>query len=159
MMLVSDGGTSMKFPMYLKTKTGQAVTDSFALFHVKAENQTGEKIKCVRFDLGREFDNQIFLGYCAKFGIRVDKVPKDSSSANGHVEQGNHTVIAGARTQMIESGLPHAFWAESCTAYCYMLGFMPSTRHPGKVPLEVWYKKGKLNVSHIRVCVRITCDE
>lgn len=103
MMLVSDGGTSMKFPLFLNNKRKETTTGAFEAWVIEAEVQTGQRVQCVRFDLGKEFDNELFLGFCAKRGIRVEKIPKDSSSANEHVERGNRTVIEGTRTTLIES--------------------------------------------------------
>lgn len=152
-MLISDGGTSLKFPEFLNIKSSQTVTSTFAVWQTEAENQTGRKIQCVRIDLGGEFDSGVFLGHCKTFGIRVEKVPKASSSANGHVERGNRTIIEGVRTQLVDSGLDTRFWAEAATAHAYVRGFIPSARHPDIVPWSKWYKNSterKLNVSHIR---------
>jgi hypothetical protein len=158
MMLVSDGGTSMKFPLFLNNKRKETTTEAFEAWVTEAEVQTGKRVKCVRIDLGREFDNELFLGLCAKRGIRVEKIPKASSSANGHVERGNRTIIEGTRTQLIESGMDRRFWAEAATAHCYVRGFIPSSRHPDVIPWVAWFRKKdadgnlvKLSVSHLRV--------
>jgi hypothetical protein len=157
MMLVSDGGTSMKFPLFLTDKTAATTLNAFTIWLTEAELQTGERLRRVRIDLGGEFDNNLFIPFCAKRGIIVEKIPKDSSSANGHVERGNRTVIEGTRTQLIEGNLDHRFWAESATAHCYVRGFIPSTRHPDVVPWAAWFRQKdeagnlvKLNVSHLR---------
>jgi hypothetical protein len=125
---------------------------------VEAEVQTGRKVKCVRMDLSGEFDNTVILGFCAEWGIHVEKVPKASSAANGHVERGNRTVIEGTRTQLIDSSMSHRFWAEAVAAHCYVRGFIPSSRHPDVVPWVAWFQQKdgngnlvKLNVSHLRV--------
>ncbi|KAJ7668020.1 hypothetical protein B0H17DRAFT_950240, partial [Mycena rosella] len=73
----------------------------------EAERQTGKHLHCMHIELGHEFDNDHFLGFCTKQGIRVEKIPKDSLSANGHVKRGNRTVIEGTRTQLVDSGLDH----------------------------------------------------
>ncbi|KAF7372370.1 Retrotransposon Ty1-copia subclass [Mycena venus] len=156
MMLVSDGGTSMKFPLFLNNKTAAKTLAVFETWVTEAELQTGEWVLCVRFDLGKEFNNELFLGYCTRWGIRVEKIPKDSSSANGHIERGNCTMIKGTRTQLIDSGLDHRFWAESAMEHCSVRGFIPSTRHPNTIPWVAWFQKKnmkgdpiKLNVSHL----------
>ncbi len=56
MMLVSDGGASMKFPLFLNDKTKEKVLAAFRHWVTAAELQTGKRLKCVRVDLGREFD-------------------------------------------------------------------------------------------------------
>lgn len=59
-------------------------------------------------DLGGEFDNGLFDEFAARRGITMEKVPRNSSAAQGHVERGNRTVVEGARTQLIEGDRPHA---------------------------------------------------
>ncbi|KAF7333549.1 Retrotransposon Ty1-copia subclass [Mycena sanguinolenta] len=135
----------------------ETILDAFRTWALEAENQTGYRIKCVRFDLGRKFDNDVFLRFCAERGISMEKVPKASSAANGHVERGNRTVIEGTRTQLIESGLDARFWAEAAAAHCYVRGFIPSSRHPNVIPWVAWLRKKdrdgnllRLNISHLR---------
>jgi hypothetical protein len=109
MMLVSDGGTSMKFPLFLNNKTQETTLAAFREWVTAAELQTSKRLRRVRIDLGKEFNNGLFLSYCSAGGITVEKVPKVSSAANGHVERGNRTVVEGTRTQLIESGLDARF--------------------------------------------------
>jgi hypothetical protein len=148
----------MKFPLFLNNKCAETSTDVFRTWVVEVEVQMGRKVKCVRMDLGGEFDNTVFLGFCAERGIHVEKVPKASSAANGHVEHGNRTMVEGTRTQLIDSLMSHRFWAKAAAAHCYVRGFIPSSRHPDVVPWVAWFqwKDGngnlvKLNVSHLRV--------
>ncbi len=96
----------------------------------------GRKLLCVCFNKGCEFDNQHFIGYLESKGIRWERVPKDSSSANGVVERANRTVIEGTRTQLEDSGLYKKWWAESASAHCYVCGFIPSSRHPDVIPWQ-----------------------
>jgi hypothetical protein len=105
MMLVADGGTSLKFPLFLNNKRQETSTAAFVEWVTEAEVQTGEVCQCVRFDQGGEFDNEMFQGMCKQRGICVEFTPKDSSSANGHVERGNRTVIEGTRTQLIDANM------------------------------------------------------
>lgn len=152
MLLISDSGTGIKTPFFLSTKNSVIITNKFEEYHLWAERQTGHKLRCARIDLGGEFDNQNFLGYCAQHGIQVEKVPKASSAAHGHAERGNRTVIEGARTQLIESGLDSHFWAESVTAQCYVRGFIPTRQHPDQIPWSRFLRlKTTPNISHIRV--------
>jgi hypothetical protein len=157
-MLVSDGGTSFKFPLFLTNKRKETITEVFEAWIVEAEVQTGKKLKRVRVDLGGEFDNDMFRALCTCRGVLIEDIPKDSSSANGHIERGNRTVVEGTRTQFIDAGMDHRFWAEAAAAHCYVRGFIPSSRHPDVVPWVTWFQQKdaagnlvKLNVSHLRV--------
>jgi hypothetical protein len=158
MMLISDGGTSLKFPLFLTNKRKEMTTEVFEMWVVEAEVQTGKRLRCVCVNLGGEFDNNVFRGFCARRGIHVESIPKDSSSANGHAERGNRTVIEGTRTQLIDAGMDHRFWAETATAHCYVREFIPSSRHPDIILWVAWFRKMddagnlvKLNVSHLRI--------
>ncbi|CAK5269034.1 unnamed protein product [Mycena citricolor] len=158
LLLISDGGTSMKFPVFLPDKRKETVLKVFATWVIEAEVQTERRLKIVRVDLGSEFDNDAFTGFCQERGVIIERVPKASSSAHGHAERGNRTVIAGARTQLIEAGLDARFWAEATAAHCYVRGFIPSARHPDSVPWMRWYQKRRAdggtvrpNISHLRV--------
>ncbi|CAK5276897.1 unnamed protein product [Mycena citricolor] len=122
------------------------------------EVQTERKLKNVRVDLGSEFDNDVFTNFCRSQGITIERVPKASSAAHGHAERGNRTVIAGARTQLIESGLDAHFWAEAAASHCYVQSFIPSSQHPDSVPWMRWFNKKdnagqqiRPNISHLRV--------
>jgi hypothetical protein len=103
MMLACDSGTSIAFPIFLTRKDADTTTNEFKTFHKTAENQTGKKLHCVRFDMGSEFDNQTFARYCEEHGITMEKVPKASSAANGHVERMNRTIIEGVRTMLLDA--------------------------------------------------------
>lgn len=151
MMLCADGGTSIKIPYFLQTKDAMTTLAIFHKFRTMAEKQTGHVLLCVQFDKGREFDNKLFIHYLETNGIRYEKIPKDSSAQNGVVERGNRTVIAGGRTQMEDAHLGHEWWAESAASHCYVHGFIPSARHPGKVPWQQWFNWPKPpNISHLR---------
>jgi hypothetical protein len=141
MMLVLDGATSLKFPLFLTNKRKETLRDAFEAWIVEAEVQTGHRLKCVHVDLGGEFDNDVFRELCSRRGILIEVVPKDSSSANGHTERGNRTVIEGTRTQLIDTDLDHRFWAEAATAHCYVHGFIPLNRHPDVVPWVTWFQQ------------------
>lgn len=139
MMLIGDGGSGCKFPEFLANKQAATILEKFTAWHLEAERQTGRKLKIIRTDLGGEFDNKEFRSYCRNHGVKIKFLPKGSSASNGHVERANRTIIEGARTQMIDAAMPHSWWAESALAHAYVWMFIPTSRHPGKIPWQVWY--------------------
>jgi hypothetical protein len=152
MMLACDGGTLIAFPIFLTRKDADTTTNEFKTFYKTAENQTGKKLRCIRFDMGSEFNNQTFARYCEKHGITMEKVPKASSAANGHVEHMNWTIIEGVRTMLLDAKMDRQWWAEAAVAQCYIRGFIPSAHHPDIVPWEKWFGCIiKADILHLRV--------
>ncbi|KAF5389240.1 hypothetical protein D9757_003484 [Collybiopsis confluens] len=152
MLLACDDGTGIPFPYFLANKEGPTVLRNVENFVTMAERQTGRKLRVIRIDMGREFDNKQMDAWCAARGILIEKIPKASSAANGQVERANGTIIEGVRAMIEDSELDHRFWAEAASAYHYIRGMLPNARHPGIIPWEKWYeaKRTRVNVSHLR---------
>ncbi|KAF5374419.1 hypothetical protein D9757_011833 [Collybiopsis confluens] len=152
MMLACDDGTGIPFPHFLPNKEASTVLGKVETFVAMAERQTGRKVRVIRIDMGREFDNRTMDSWCAERGILIEKIPKASSAANGQVERANGTIIEGVRSMIEDSDLDHRFWAEAANSHCYIRGMIPTSRHPGIVPWEKWFeaKRARVNVSHLR---------
>lgn len=149
LMLFTDGRSTVKVPACLPNKRSETTLKEFHKFRVKAENQTRRSVRAIRIDGGKELDNRLMEHYCEQRGIDIEKIPPYSSAANGMAERANRTVIEGTRTFLDESGLPHSFWAEAATTFCYVDGFVPSARFPDDIPIEVWTRR-RHDVSHLR---------
>ncbi|GAW02791.1 retrovirus-related pol polyprotein [Lentinula edodes] len=149
MILFTDGRSTVKVPDFLSNKQAGTTLKSFHRYCLKAELETGKKVKCIRIDGGKELDNMLMANYCAERGIKIEKIPPYSSAANGMAERANRTVISGVRTLLDESGLSHSFWAEAAATYCYVDSFVPSSRFPDDIPIEVFTGK-RQDVSHLR---------
>jgi hypothetical protein len=80
--------------------------------------QTGEKIRCMRVDNGREWMNDIWKAYLRNASIVLDSTPY-SSVQNGPGEHGIHTTVKLGCCLLAESGLPKSFWplAFKCAGY------------------------------------------
>lgn len=105
------------------------------------ENQTGKKLRRIRIDGGGELNNGLVDQYCAEHGIIVEKVPHDSSAANGVAERAFRTVMEGTRTLLEDADLPYPFWGEAASTFIYTNNFVPSTRSLDTVPIEAWTKQ------------------
>ena len=53
-------------------KTKDQVLEAFKEFHAKVERETGQKLKSIRADNGREYHDP-FESYCKLHGIRLEK--------------------------------------------------------------------------------------
>jgi transposase InsO family protein len=149
MALYTDGRSSVRIPYFLPNKLASTTLKSLHDFRVLAERQTGKRLKIIRVDHGREFDNELVREYCTSNGIVIEFNTPYSSAANGVAERANRTVIEGVRAFLEESGLPPSFWAEAAATFCYVDGFVPSSRFPDDIPVEVWSRK-RQDISHLR---------
>lgn len=50
---------------------------------------------------------------------------------------------------LAESGLPKELWAEAAAAQVHTRNLLPSSRHPGTIPKEVWTGR-RQRVDHLR---------
>ncbi|KAF8826133.1 hypothetical protein HHX47_DHR6000528 [Lentinula edodes] len=149
MLLATDGCSSVKAPTFLTNKQKETVLMAIHDWRTMAERQTGLKVLIFRIDGGGEFDNGWFWDYCREHGIVIEMIPPRSSSANGVAERANRTVLDGVRTFLVDAGFPPSMWAEAALTFCYVNTFIPSSRFPDEVPIEIYMKK-RHDVSHLR---------
>jgi hypothetical protein len=95
MALFTNGQSSVQMPYFLPNKLASTILKILHDFCVLAERQTGKKLKIIRVDQGREFDNELVWNYCTEHGIVMEFNTLYSSSANGVAERANRTVIEG----------------------------------------------------------------
>lgn len=85
-MLCTDGKSSFQVPYYLTNKRKETGVKALHEYQVMAEKQTGQMLNAIRIDSGGELNNSLIDAYCAEHGIVIEKVPHDSSAANGVAE-------------------------------------------------------------------------
>ncbi|KAK4327573.1 hypothetical protein Pmani_001980 [Petrolisthes manimaculis] len=69
---------------------------------------------------------------------------------NGVSERMNRTLVEQIRAMLIDSGLPHRFWAEALSTACYLKNRSPARALNGKTPCQALMGK-KPTVHHLRV--------
>jgi hypothetical protein len=73
-------------------------------------------------------------------GIIQSRVPPGAHAQNGRVERVHLAILDVVRTVLLESGLPHGYWAEAAGYAAYMLNHTPKgPKH--KIPLDLWLRK------------------
>jgi hypothetical protein len=149
LMVLVDGGSAMKFGYPLSHKTGDLTLQVFTEFHVAAERITGKRLLRVRIDGGREWWNERWDEYFRRHGITRDLTAPYAHAQNGVAERAIRTIIQSVRTLLFDAGLPKSLWAEAASCAIYVQGFIPSSRHPGVVPLERWTGR-KQDIAHLR---------
>jgi transposase InsO family protein len=112
------------------------------------ENQTGRKIRVLRFDNGGECTSKEFLDFCAATGIKKELTIPYNPQQNGVVERKNRTIVGAARTMIHDQGLPLFLWAEASRTTAYIQNRSPHTIL-GKLTLKEVFIGTKLDVSHL----------
>jgi len=148
LMVLVDGGSSMKFGYLLSHKTANLTLQVFTEFHLKAERVTGKKLQHVRVDLGHEWWNEKWDDYLRSHGIIKEGSTPYAHGQNGIAERAIRTIIGSIRCLLFDAGLSKSMWVEAAACSIYVQGFVPSNRHPGVVPLERWTGK-KQDISHL----------
>lgn len=149
LMLCTDGKSSFRVPYYLANKRKETGLKTLHEYRMMAEKQTGKVLRTIRIDGGGELNNSLVDAYCKEHGITIEKVPHDSSAANGVAERSFRTVIEGTRTLLEDANLPYSFWGEAASTFIYVDNFVPSSRFPDVVPVEAWTQK-RSDISHLR---------
>ena len=77
------------------------------------------KLKKIRSDNGKEFDNINIEAYCVEVGINLEVSTTYTPQQNGVVERKNRTLITLARIMLDEYNTPEALWAKAINTACY----------------------------------------
>ena len=85
----------------------------------RALNEFEVKLKKIRSDNGKEFDNTNIEVYCDEVGIKHEISATYTPQQNGVVERKNRTLITLVRTMLDEYNTPEALWAEAINTTCY----------------------------------------
>ncbi|KAJ3552016.1 hypothetical protein NP233_g12967 [Leucocoprinus birnbaumii] len=148
-MLIMDGASSFRAVEFLREKTAEATLQVLKDFVTHAERLTGKALLRVRVDRGREWDNRLWDEFRHQHGFTIDFTTAYAHQQNGAAERSMRIILDGARSMLVESGLPMKFWPEAVRMAVYVRNLIPSKRHPDVVPAERWYGK-KQDVTHLR---------
>ena len=148
LMIIVDAGTSYKYGAYLADKSDSTTLAAFETFRAHAESLTGQKIRRLRTD--GAFESAAWKEYCQQHSITQEFTAPYSSSQNGLSERAIRTTIDDVCTLLRDSGLSHSYWAEAAAHSVYTRNLIPSRRHPGQIPMELFTGK-RQNISHLRV--------
>lgn len=125
----------------------------FKEFHILAERQSENKLKCIRSDHGGEFESNQFKQYCKDLGIVKQLTVPYNPAQNGVAKRKNRTVQEVARAMIISANLELNFWAEAVTTACYVQNQLPGKATLDKTPFEVvWSQTINYASSNLRVC-------
>jgi len=74
-----------------------------------------------------EYTSDEFKGYLTQEGIKQELTVPHTPQQNGVAEILNRTLIEGVCTMLVDSKLPHCFWAEALSTYMYIRNRSPTT--------------------------------
>jgi transposase InsO family protein len=111
-LLVVDDHNRYMWVEMLKTKD-QAL-DCFKKIKLRAEVESGGKLKALRTDKGGEFTSNMFLFFCSEGGIKHYTTTPYSPQQNGVVERINQTVVEMASCMLKSMQVPSFFGEKQC---------------------------------------------
>ena len=103
----------------------------------ESTNEFEVKLKKIRSDNGKEFDNTNIEAYCDEVGIKHEVSATYTPQQNGVVERKNRTLITLARTMLDEYNTHEALWAEAINTACYASNHLFLQKFLGKTPYEL----------------------
>jgi hypothetical protein len=147
-LLVVDDHSRYMWIEMLKSK--DQAFECFKKIMLRAESESGEKLKALRTDRGGEFTSNMFSVFCSNGGIKHYTTAPYTPQQNGVVERRNQSVVEMARCLLKAMRVPSVFWGEAVRTAVYLLNRCPTKALSGKTPFEVWHGK-KPVVSHLKV--------
>jgi len=115
-----------------------------------SEKQTGQQIKAIRNDNGREYINGAFENFLISHGIKRQLTVPHTPQQNGVAERANRTLVEMARSMMVHSSADKSLWGEAIMTAMYLRNRSETSTLPDMTPYEAWFGK-KPGVSHLKV--------
>ena len=113
------------------------VTACFKKFAKRAQNEFEVRLKKIRSDNRKKFDNTNIEVYCDEVGIKHEVSATYTPQQNGVVERNNWTLITLAKTMLDEYNTPQELWAEAINTACYASNRLFLQKFLGKTPYEL----------------------
>ena len=124
---------------FLRNKS--EVKDKLKDFLSFVETSSGNNVKILLTDGGKEYDNHEVRAILNAAGIEHRKTAPYAPQQNGVAERENSFIVESARSMIHAKGLPLKLWAEAVNTAVYVLNRTGSSPVPGKTPYELWNGK------------------
>ena len=121
----------------LKSKESTEVLQHFQEFIATYERQSGNLIKTIRTDNGKEYTSKLFEDFLTEKGIIHGTTSPHSPAQNDKAERKNRTLFEATRSMIEQSGLSKTYWGEAITNACYTQNRLPHSALDGKSPIEI----------------------
>ena len=142
-----DDNTHYMWVYPLKHK--DEVFDRFLKWKALVEKSSGRQLKVLRTDNGGESMSTKFEDYLKPGGVRHERTVAKTPEQNGVAERLNRMLTETVRSMLIDSKLPHKFWAEALATAAYLRNHSPTKAVDGMTPQEAWTNV-KPTVKHVR---------
>ncbi|MCH81754.1 retrovirus-related pol polyprotein from transposon tnt 1-94, partial [Trifolium medium] len=133
---------------FLKEKS--SALDTFKIFKVLVEKESGCVIQCLRTDRGGEFVSTGFNDFCSNQGIKRQLTTAYTPQQNGVSERKNRTLMNMVRSMLAGRNVPKGFWPEAVKWATYVMNRSPTLSVKNITPEEAW-SGSKPSVHHFRV--------
>lgn len=143
-----DDFTHFRRIYFLREKSD--VKDKLKEYLSFVQTSTGNYVKALTTDGGKEYDNKEVREILAAAGIEHHKTAPYTPQQNGVAERENRFIVECARSMLHAKDLPIQLWAEAVNTAAYVLNRTGPSPTSGKTPYELWYGK-TVKVDHLRV--------
>jgi hypothetical protein len=146
-LLIKDDCTSYRFVTFLKVKNDAIRYFIKVLRYIS--RTTGNHVKTLRTDHGKEFSNVEFDLLLEREGILRETSTPYTPQQNGYIERDNRTICESARSMLHLHNIPMKLWAELVHTAVYLLNRTINHQVGYTTPYELWFHH-KPTVSHYR---------
>ena len=112
------------------------VFDRFLEWKAMVEKASGYDLKILHTDNGGEFTSTKFEEYLKSEGICHEYTIPKTPEQDGVAERQNRTLVETACSMLIDSKLPHKFWAEALSTATYLRNRSPTKVIEGMTPYK-----------------------
>ena len=134
--------------MYVLKRKDQ-VFSCFIEWKSMVERSTGQQLKALCRDNGREYTSNGFEEYLKTEGVKQEQTIPKTPEQNGVAERMNCMLVEAVRSMLSTSKLPHKFWAEALAIAVYLRNRSPTKAVKGMTPFKAMTGE-RLNVEHLK---------
>jgi transposase InsO family protein len=122
-VIIYDGFTGWREVILVKSK--DQIPEQVKHVLVRWMNQTGERIRFLRSDRGREFINRTMREWAESVGIVMQTSCPETPQQNGTAERCVRTIKDGARAILMGVNGPPSLWSDAVQYVAHVSNFLP----------------------------------
>ena len=146
-LVIKDEESSFRSVYFQRFKSESC--ENLEKFIKYTEKVTGNKVKIVRTDNGKEFIDMRVKTLFENNNITHELSAPYTAEQNGRIERENRTISELTRSMLLDNNLPEFLWAEAMATTVYVLNCIPSKGQRKLSPLEMFTKE-KPKFTHLR---------